>query len=80
MTTLIYLSGLILSFIMGRYVGRMMHKQNEWEYSWGWVALNILLAFASWFAFVAFCLIYVMERETITDTNGKPKIKIPNWL
>ena len=75
MALLVYLSGLILSFIMGRYLGRMMHEQGNMEYSWGWVILNVVICTTSWMGFIAFFIAFLMECEF-----KKPKIKIPKWL
>lgn len=73
MIALIYFSGLILSFIVARYVGRTISKKNHLEYDWEYAMLNIFVSFLSWLGVLSWVILYFIETVDY-------KAKAPKWL
>ena len=76
---LILFTGMIASFIMGGATFRMMAKQEGWEYGWGDVILAFIISLvASWMGFIAFLIVYLIEKWPNTINAKKSQEKFQN--
>ena len=79
MYIIIYLIGVVFSFILGRHTFRMASK-GSYDYGWDLALFNIGLSVCSWMSFVALFIVFLIQRDWgVSKKTGKPKTP-PRWL
>lgn len=73
MILLIYFSGVILSFIVGRYTNRTLAKRNGWKYTLNFVFINIVFSIMSWIGLFIWVMFFIINQDDY-------EIKISKWL
>ncbi len=70
---IIYFSGVLFSFLMGRWVNRLDCAIEKREYLWDEALFNLVFSIFSWLGFTCWCGTLIHK---IVKDKGSP----PNWL
>ena len=68
-TLIIYLTGLVASFLLGRHALRKDTK----DYNWFLAVFNLVVCLFSWLGFLAMVAIFL-------STLNYKKVNVPKWL